>query len=55
MCKAPPVTESPEQSCAKAPVEKRDECMLIAKKIWAFRLKGAAAKPSAKTLSHGKR
>jgi hypothetical protein len=34
----------PEQSCAKAPAEKRDECLLItvAKILGALRLKGAA-------------
>jgi hypothetical protein len=39
-------SSSPEQSCAKAPVEKRDECLrvtkLIAKIIEPLRVKGAA-------------
>jgi hypothetical protein len=33
---------SPEQSCANAPAENRDVCLLIAKIVGALRLKGAA-------------
>jgi xanthosine utilization system XapX-like protein len=39
-------TSSPEQSCAKEPVEKRDECLrvtgLIARIVGSLRVKGAA-------------
>jgi hypothetical protein len=40
----------PEQSCAKAPAENRDVCLLIARIVGALRLKGAAHYTSAEKL-----
>jgi hypothetical protein len=38
----PSVEIGPEQSCAKAPAEKRDECLFITRIVGALRFKGAA-------------
>ena len=40
----------PEQSCAKAPAEERDVCLLIARIVGALRLKGAAHYTSTEKL-----